>query len=151
MNFADLPQSLFAQNHSSEHHRIGETNIQHLWVALEDPFLHRKPAFYQLLGPGSHSQEGLWGKQGRVWEKPTGPFPSVHGDGPPQLNSFWGFGTQLGKKQGEALAKSSRTAAFCLTFLNGTLNFFSRICMDIRRNRNATVKNSFFIVEKKHS
>lgn len=103
---------------------------------------------------GSQSQGWLggWveGGQDRMWEKPTDPFPSVYCGLASTAELLLGLSDpQFGKNWGKALAKLSRTAASCLSFLNGTFNFFFRTCWDIRRNRNTTVKNGFFITETK--
>lgn len=58
------------------------------------------------------------GKQGRIWEKPTDPFPWVSCDPASTADLLLGLpGSQLGKNQGKALAKLSRTAASGLTVL----------------------------------
>lgn len=80
------------------------------------PFPKEKASISPTAWCGIQSQEGLLGKQGRTWEKPTDPFPWVCRDLASTTDLLLMLpDSQLRKNQGKALVKLSRTAASCLT------------------------------------
>lgn len=142
MNFADLPQRLFAQSHSSEHHRIGGTNIQHLWVALEDLSCTESRR-------GTESQEGLGENRAGCGKSHQVPSPRAVVLGLHSSTPSGALRLTAWEESGGNACQIEQNSCFLLHCFEWKLNFFSGTCMDIRRNRNATVKNHFFIVEKK--
>ena len=112
----------------------GKSHSHHPFVALEPPFLRKKPAFHPPQGRAVRARKGF--------EKTGWDMGRVFGLLWPGLHS-WTSGTFwliAWKDQGKALVTWSRTAASCLTFFEWNILFHLPNILEYKKAWNATVK-----------